>query len=303
VLDVNDVLEDEALEYTFEGEEGDHIIAMLSSEDFDSYLSLLGPDGYELAYNDDFNGLDAQIGPVTLPATGEYTLVVSSYNTYEDLPSSGEFTLQVQSVTLDEIAAGVPQRLTFSNDAHMYYFSFEGSVGDVIDIVVTSPEGTDTTLSLSDASGVVVATDDDSGTGYDPEIYQYLLSTEGTYTIVVSTTDNAGTADLVLTQESAASLNEGVQQVDLTPKLSSRSLTYEATAGETVLLNVSVASGEPIDMTITAYQGDFTLMTYSAGTIPDGTVLGFEVPEDGQVDVFITGTNLGAVSVELSVEP
>jgi hypothetical protein len=184
----------------------------------------------------------------------------------------------------------------------MYYFSFEGSVGDVIDILVTSPEGTDTMLSLSDPTGVVITTDDDSGAGYDPEIYQYLLSTEGTYTIVVSTTDNAGTAELVLSQESAASLNDGSQEVGLTPKLYSRSLTYDATAGETVLLNVSVTSGEPIDMTITAYQGDTTLMSYTTGSIPDGTVLGFEVPDDGQVDVFITGTNLGAVTVELSVD-
>lgn len=302
LLDVTDTLEDEELEYTFEAEEGETIIATLSSPDFDSYLILYGPDGEEMAYNDDFNGLDSQIGPLPLPESGEYTLIVSSYILYEEASASGEFTLQVRSITLEDITPETPQTLTFSSENQLYYFSFDGEVGDIIDVVVTSNDDVDTVLTLTDEFGSVITMDDDGGTGYNPEIYQYSLGATGTYTILVSTTDTTGTAEVTLSQESAATLDEGAQEVRLNPKLYSRALTYDAQAGETVLLRVSVTAGEAVDVTISAYQGDVTLMSYSTSRIPEGTVLGFDVPEDGQVEIFVTGSNPGAVTVELSVD-
>lgn len=303
LLDVSDTLEDTEQTYTFEAQAGDSIIATLSSEVFDPYLTLRGPDGLDIAYNDDFAGLDSQVGPVTLPETGEYTLAVSSYTTYEDLPTTGDFTLQVYTVSLDEITPDEPASVTFSADTQQHYFSFEAEVGDVIDINVTSEDDTDTLLTLTDSTGSVITSDDDSGEGYNPEIYQYSLSTSGTYTLLITTADTTGSAEITLHREKAASLDDGAQEVKITPKLYSRALTYEAQAGQTILMNVSVVSGEPVDLTISAYQGDTTLMSYSTTSeIPEGTVLGFQVPEDGQIQIFVYGSNPGAVSVELSID-
>jgi len=302
LLDVSGALDGVEAEYTFDAQAGDTIIATLSSADFDSFLLLRGPDGIELASNDDFNGLDSQIGPLPLPESGEYTLVVSSYAMYEDSSISGDFTLQVHAVTLDEITSDAPQTMTFSATSQLYYFSFDGEVGDVIDIVVTSDDDVDTVLTLTDALGSIITSDDDGGTGYNPEIYQFSLSVSGTYMIFISTTDTVGTAEIVLSQETAATLDEGAQEVKITAKMYSRALTYEAQAGETVLLNVSVIAGESVDVTISAFQGDVTLMSYSTTRIPEGTVLGFDVPEDGQVEIFVSGSNPGAVTVELSVD-
>jgi len=302
LVDVTDTLGDTPAEYTFNGQEGDTLIATVSSPVFDVYLELRGPDGTTLASNDDFNGLDAQIGPFSLPTTGTYTLVVSSYSATEDAPVGGEFTLKASSITLQGLSAGAAQTLTFSADTQTYYFSFAGNVGDVIDLTVTGQDQLDTTLTLLDSTGTVLMSDDDSGTGYDPEIYQLSLSATGTYTVVVSTTDTTGTADLLLTQAKAGTLDNGAESVKLTPKLTSRALTYDAQAGETILLHVSVASGDPVDLTITAYQDDVSLMSYSTSHIPDGTVLGFEVPASGQVQIFVSGSNPGAVAVELSVD-
>ena len=302
LLDVSDTLDGVEAEYTFDAQAGDTIIATLSSADFDSFLLLRGPDGTELASNDDFNGLDSQIGPLPLPESGQYTLVVSSYAMYEDSSISGDFTLQVSSVILEDITPDTPQTLTFSPDSQLYYFSFDGEVGNVIDIVVTSDDDVDTFLALTDALGSIITSDDDSGTGYNPEIYQFSLSVSGTYMILISTTDTVGTAEIVLSQETAATLDEGAQEVKITSKMYSRALTYEAQADETVLLNVSVIAGEAVDVTISVFQGDVTLMSYSTSRIPEGTVLGFDVPEDGQVEIFVSGSNPGAVTVELSVD-
>ncbi len=301
LLDVTDTLGDTPMEYTFDGKKGDTIIATLSSSAFDAYLELRAADGTTLASNDDFNGTDAQIGPFPLSDDGTYTLVVSSYSSDGSTMMGGDFSLQVKSVTPQEIQPDTPKTLTFSADAQAYYFTFAGEVGDVINITATSTDHVDTLLTLLDSTGTVIAIDDDGGVGYDPEIYQFSLSSAGTYTIVLTTTETSGSADLLLMQEKAASLDEGAQAVQITPKLTSRALTYEAQAGETILLHVSVTSGDPVDLTITAYQNDALLMSYTTSNIPDGTVLGFEVPASGQVQIFVSGSNPGAVSVEMSV--
>jgi hypothetical protein len=65
--------------HAFEGRAGQHITIDLSSEVFDTYLILEGPDGTVLAENDDsVFGTDSQIA-VELLSTGTYTIVVRGY--------------------------------------------------------------------------------------------------------------------------------------------------------------------------------------------------------------------------------
>lgn len=69
-------------------------------------------------------------------------------------------------------------------------FSFEGSVGDKVTIVVEST--LDTKVMLRDGQGNVIAQDDDSGGSLNPLLVDVLLPGSTTYFIVVeaySTTD------------------------------------------------------------------------------------------------------------------
>ena len=69
------------LDYVFSGQADDVIVISQTSDDFDSYLTLLDSTGYEVAYNDDGGGnSNSLIGPFTLPSTGSYTIRVGSYS-------------------------------------------------------------------------------------------------------------------------------------------------------------------------------------------------------------------------------
>ena len=83
-----------AVIWHFEGTAGDEIAVDIQtiSGDLDTVLVLIGPDGYELAYNDDTDrSFDARIALV-LPYTGEYQIVAMRYQSSEGT-TSGDYEL------------------------------------------------------------------------------------------------------------------------------------------------------------------------------------------------------------------
>ncbi len=67
-------------EYTFSGTEGQSVTITMTSEDFDTVLSLVGPDGQDVAFNDDYaRSLNSTI-VITLPSTGSYKIVTRSFS-------------------------------------------------------------------------------------------------------------------------------------------------------------------------------------------------------------------------------
>lgn len=87
-----DTIEDEtsddalALSYSFEGSEGDEItISLEGSDDSDTYVALFDADGNELAYNDDFDGLNVSvIEDFELPEDGTYYIIVTSFSATDE---------------------------------------------------------------------------------------------------------------------------------------------------------------------------------------------------------------------------
>jgi tetratricopeptide (TPR) repeat protein len=86
--------------HTFEGQAGEAISIELVSEAFDTYLILLGPDEQPLAEDDDGNGGTNSRIVVTLPTTGTYQMVASSYAAGE----TGPYTLTWQPATTADVA-------------------------------------------------------------------------------------------------------------------------------------------------------------------------------------------------------
>jgi len=86
-LDQNSaVLEDDGSYYathTFEGTAGEALAIELSSDDFDAYLILLGPDGKKLAEANDGAGGTNSLLVMTLPITGTCTMVSTTYEAGE----------------------------------------------------------------------------------------------------------------------------------------------------------------------------------------------------------------------------
>jgi hypothetical protein len=79
-------------EYKFKAAEGYTITVNMTSEAFDSYLHLRGPDGADLQQNDDVEpgNLNSRI-TLTAPETGEYTVLANSRGAGE----TGAYTVTI----------------------------------------------------------------------------------------------------------------------------------------------------------------------------------------------------------------
>lgn len=307
LLNVTDAFAGREMSYTFEGEEGQFVVIQLTSPDFDTYLSLRDSSGTELTYNDDFGGtLNSFIGPFALPYTGEYTVVVTSYDTLNGASGiSGDFTLDVQTAAFTALEYGRPASVEFAPDSGAQYFSFVASEGDIIQILVDSQSSIDTTLALNDPNGVNVAADDDSGSGFDPEIVRYLVTTSGQYTVVLTgyTPGESGQVEIVINHEEARHLEDGPQQVQLNPKQTADVVIYEGAAGEQALLAIEVVSGSASGVTINVTQNGVLLMTYSSVDIPPGTMLGFSIPDSGTISITVQSDGTATATLEFEIRP
>ncbi|MEM6451295.1 MAG: PPC domain-containing protein [Cyanobacteria bacterium P01_D01_bin.105] len=78
--------------HTFSGISGQQITIELESSEFDPYLILLDPQGKRISENDDISRSNRNSRlSITLPVTGEYTIIANSY----EPGKSGTYSLQV----------------------------------------------------------------------------------------------------------------------------------------------------------------------------------------------------------------
>jgi hypothetical protein len=158
------------------------VIEMIAS--FDALVVLEDAQGRELARDDDSgDGLNARL-TYTLPATGEYRAVATSFAAAR----FGSYTLRVRAGVPErvrEIAIGqeVADRLN-SDDAQRngrpsHVWTFRGTAGQRVQIDLVS-EGLDPVVELEDSSGIQLGRDDDSG-GSTNALLFHTLRYSGTY--------------------------------------------------------------------------------------------------------------------------
>ena len=80
-------------QYVFDGEEGQAITISMASDEFDTYLILVGPEGEMLAQNDDISEADrnSEIS-ITLPETGAYSVIANAY----DSSGQGNYSITIR---------------------------------------------------------------------------------------------------------------------------------------------------------------------------------------------------------------
>jgi hypothetical protein len=174
-----------AFRHAFQLEEGQ--IATITTEsagNLDTLLEIVGPSGKPLAQNDDANAGTLQSRIIFLASeTAEYTAVVTGYEGatggFSLIVSQGlDFGLSEDAVVLNE------GPVTFTEAATSHDTVVSLAAGDIL---VASTEALtetlDTTLSLVDAAGVVVAQNDDRGDGSLNSQIVFLVERDGTYTV------------------------------------------------------------------------------------------------------------------------
>ena len=81
--------------HTFEGKAGESITIEMVSEEFDTYLLLIGPEEQVIAQDDDGNGGTNSRIMVILPTTGTYQIIANSHTA----GATGQYTLTWQQIT------------------------------------------------------------------------------------------------------------------------------------------------------------------------------------------------------------
>lgn len=197
--------------YSFSGAAGDRVELRVASEAMDTYLVLLGPNGLEVARDDDSGGnLDARV-VVSLPSDGQYTLVATTFST----GTTGDISVFVDQyverpVTVGTISLGSSQDITVDNtDGEV----MNGSRGEVL--TFEGEAGTQVTYSVVSSTSspfirLVSPTFESLGEVYTystgvPSQLTATLPVTGTYRLVVSGgTTNSTTVTVGLAEGTVA---------------------------------------------------------------------------------------------------
>lgn len=146
ILEDQGTLEPAQQEYSIAIEAGDVLSILMTSDDFDTVLTLLGPDGAEVASNDDFGGtLNSRI-VYSASASGDYTVITKSFD-----GQGGDYTLEVRPATAYEVSY---------NDAqiHLQDGDYEGAIAAYSEAIELEPDNPEPYLGRADAHfGMAVA--------------------------------------------------------------------------------------------------------------------------------------------------
>jgi hypothetical protein len=284
--------------YTFRGQGNDAVIIRMESTDFDSYLTLVGPDGVELMYNDDGAGnLNSLIGPFVLPETGEYVINARSLGGTD----TGNYTLSLNRAQIEIIEYGTTTDVEFTNRDTLFYFSFEGTAGDVVSVLTDSDGAIDTSLRLNDPYNYTLVADEDSGSAFDPEILNYILTSTGTHLVALEAPyGGAGSVEVTLSRGELPSLEDGALTLNFSSERTDASARFEAVAGETVTMTLSVRSGTA-SPSVDVSQFGSSLSYFSASSVANVSFT-FVTPNDGEVIVRINEYSYSNVALDVTLE-
>lgn len=293
--------------YTFTGGAGDTVLITLDAVNngFDTTLTLNDSFGSQIAYNDDSRGsLNSQIGPFVLPSSGEYTVLVNSYSGN----ATGAFTLTLRVVSSQPISYNEPVTLSFDEFNREYFLTFSATNGDLIDIFVDSSRTNpiDTALNLLDPAGYTAISDEDSGSGSNPEINGYLIYNTGTYTIQLfaqdTVRDAAGDVTVTLMRRVPPSLDEGAQTLRFSSSVQQQSLAFSGVGGERVRLVLTQEGGTPSSsLGASVRQGDNEVTSLSSYNATSAS-FEFIVPVDGDLSVIVSEYSYTNVTITVTLE-
>lgn len=127
----------EPLYFTFEGASSQIVdLRVDSGNTVDTLLVLRDPDGYQIAENDDFTGIDPALTEITLYNSGTYTVLLQGR--YPD--ESGPLTVTLRAANLPSLDEG-PQRVRLSDKQSTGRLVFNGVAGETVTLTIALESG------------------------------------------------------------------------------------------------------------------------------------------------------------------
>jgi hypothetical protein len=134
--------------YAFEAEMGDVVnITADSGDTVDTTLRLIGPDGAQIVYVDDFTSVDPEFRRQPLGASGRYYLIHAPYSE----SAVGEVTLRIEKT---ELASLVTEPVFYPIDEGRDIFNIQVQADELYLITLTSIEPVNGTLEVIGIDGI-----------------------------------------------------------------------------------------------------------------------------------------------------
>jgi hypothetical protein len=243
-------------DYTISLQAGQAVLINLQSDQFDTYLVMVNPQGNEVASNDDGgDGTNSRLVFVA-DSAGIYTIRVGSCCIN---PAGGNFVMTVEESSVISEAQGgeltYGSSFTFEpNGALTSTFVFAGRAGDVINLFVTTAGSEDTRIYLYGPGGTEVSTDDDSGTASNPALRRFELPETGSYTVEVQGYNSEPVFEpfeIVLERSEVLLLNNGPATLSLNEDNTSDRLVLDVEAGQQYIITVTASEEADASMYLT----------------------------------------------------
>ncbi len=303
---------------TFSGTAGQQATLLLTNSTYPDCLSawILNPDGSQLSYLSYAYvcGSSGYIGPVSMPASGTYTVVISPQDA-----DTGSVTLtlfltndQVGTITPSSALPGTPVTVTTNTPGQNVQLTFSGTAGQQASLLLTNstyPSCDSPVVSLLAPDGRQLGSTSlcNSSTGFIPTV---TLPASGTYTVVIAP-QGADTGSVTVT---LFLFNNQVGTITPSPAPPGTPVTVTTnTPGQNVQLTFSGTAGQSVSLELTnSTFPEWNLYAYVLA--PDGSVLsstqvdtttGFinaaVLPVTGTYTVLLApaGTSVGSVTVTL----
>ncbi len=172
--------------YTFSGKQGDTITITMTAlqQGLDSYLELTLPDGTLISDDDSAGNLNSLIGPLTLPADGQYRLRATRFGGPEG-GSAGPFEIVIRPATTLPLTPNETVTVTLGPDQPFAFLKLTAQTGTVYALTGQGLGGTTSfSISVRDSLGSYV------NQAYSPAdglalIDPLLVATDGTYNVTV----------------------------------------------------------------------------------------------------------------------
>ena len=241
-----------AADYILQAQAGQSISISLTSEMFDTYLSLKDENGQVLAENDDTEGANSKIIGYVLPPAGSYTIVVESFGHHLGSGTQqGSYTLSVTRQEVDHIAYGQTVDDTLTSNHLTRDYVFDGQAGDSVAITLTSSEFSTSVVLLSSDRNELSSSYVTTGS-FNSQISPYALPYSLSYIIRVRGAygGETGAFTLTLNKIETVDVASGTPvQLNLTPALGIGYFHFQGNAGD--LITIEAVSGGSLNTSLT----------------------------------------------------
>jgi hypothetical protein len=227
-------------EWVFNATAGERINIVLNSQ-FDTYLELLAPDGEFITSSDDSgNNLDAALLDLQLKQSGPHKIRIHGFD-----GATGEYALALTGghPTLGGglLTDGASRTVMISERG--FKWRYHGRQGTYLTVSINTQDLVDSYLSLYGPDGKLLTSDDDSGGNLDPELFEFQLPVDGTYTIQVQTIAETGLVTLNINSSTrtsgGGSLTIGTTQTATLKQGHTHEWSFSGTAGQVINLNLN----------------------------------------------------------------